>query len=174
MSPARPPEGAHSLSEGQGRRPEGAPVSAATSIAAANSNPPPAVLSAEQRLAEGFARHVERWALAQGAAEGSALALRHAAWALSLATASGDVCIALRDIEALVSHSQHRVIGDTRVRVAPGRFQVVGARSPHSMMDARVATYGEEHRLWTGDEARAFARVAAIPALLAARAGGAD
>jgi RND family efflux transporter MFP subunit len=29
MSPARPPEGAHSLSEGQGRRPEGAPVTAA-------------------------------------------------------------------------------------------------------------------------------------------------
>jgi hypothetical protein len=27
MSPARPPEGANSLSEGQGRRPKGAPVS---------------------------------------------------------------------------------------------------------------------------------------------------
>lgn len=81
---------------------------------------------------------------------------------------------ALRDIEALVAHSQQRVLGDTRVRVAPGRFQVVGARSPHSMMDPRVATYGEENRLWTGDEARAFARVAAIPALLASRAGGTD
>jgi hypothetical protein len=33
-----------------------------------------------------------------------------------------------------------------------------------------VATYGEENRLWTGDEARAFARVAAVPSLLAARA----
>ena len=47
---------------------------------------------------------------------------------------------------------------------------VVGARSPHSMMDSSVATYGEENRLWTGDEARAFARVAAVPSLLAARA----
>jgi hypothetical protein len=37
-------------------------------------------------------------------------------------------------------------------------------------MDPAVATYGEEPRLWTGDEARAFARVAAIPSLLAARA----
>jgi argininosuccinate synthase len=81
---------------------------------------------------------------------------------------------ALRDIEALIAHSQARVVGDTRVRVAPGRFQIVGARSPHSMMDARVATYGEENLLWTGDEARAFARVAAIPALLAARAGNKD
>jgi hypothetical protein len=39
------------------------------------------------------------------------------------------------------------------------------------MMDRSVATYGEENRLWTGDEARAYARIAAIPALLAARAG---
>jgi argininosuccinate synthase len=76
----------------------------------------------------------------------------------------------LRDIEALITSSQARVTGDTRVRLAPGRFQVVGTRSPHSMMDTSIATYGEENRLWTGDEARAFARVAAVPSLLAARA----
>jgi hypothetical protein len=39
------------------------------------------------------------------------------------------------------------------------------------MMDPAVATYGEENRLWTGDEAAGFARVAAIPSLLAVRAG---
>ena len=77
---------------------------------------------------------------------------------------------ALRDIEALITSSQARVSGDTRVRLAPGRFQVVGTRSPHSMMDTSIATYGEENRLWTGDEARAFARVAAVPSLLVARA----
>jgi len=77
----------------------------------------------------------------------------------------------LRDIEALITSSQARVTGETRVRLAPGRFQVVGTRSPHSMMDTSIATYGEENRLWTGDEARAFARVAAVPSLLAARAG---
>jgi argininosuccinate synthase len=76
----------------------------------------------------------------------------------------------LRDIEALIASSQQRVTGETRVRLAPGRFQVTGVRSPFSMMDPAVATYGEEPRLWTGDEARAFARVAAIPSLLAARA----
>lgn len=79
---------------------------------------------------------------------------------------------ALRDIEALITSSQARVTGETRVRLAPGRFQVVGTRSPHSMMDRSVATYGEENRLWTGDEARAYARIAAIPSLLAARANG--
>jgi hypothetical protein len=37
------------------------------------------------------------------------------------------------------------------------------------MMDRSVATYGEENRLWTGEEARAFSRVSAIPELLAAK-----
>ena len=77
---------------------------------------------------------------------------------------------ALRDIEALLTSSQRRVTGETRIRCAPGRFQVTGVRSPHSMMDPSVATYGEEHTLWTGEEARGFARVGAIPSLLAARA----
>ena len=76
----------------------------------------------------------------------------------------------LRDIEALITSSQSRVTGETRVRLAPGQFHVVGTRSPYSMMDRSVATYGEENRLWTGDEARAFARIAAVPSLLAARA----
>ena len=47
---------------------------------------------------------------------------------------------------------------------------MTGARSPWSMMDRAVATYGEENVLWTGDEAKAFARVGAIPELLAMRA----
>lgn len=76
----------------------------------------------------------------------------------------------LRDIEAMVQSSQQKVTGETRVRLAPGRFLVTGARSPWSMMDRAVATYGEENVLWTGDEAKAFARVGAIPELLAMRA----
>jgi argininosuccinate synthase len=78
---------------------------------------------------------------------------------------------ALRDIEALITSSQQRVTGETRVHLAPGRFQVTGTRSPFSMMDPSVATYGEENRLWSGEEAKAFSRVSAIPELLAERAG---
>jgi len=78
---------------------------------------------------------------------------------------------AMRDIEAMLASSQKQVTGETRVRLAPGRFQVVGARSPHTLLDADVAVYGEENHLWSGDEARAFARIAAIPSLLATRRG---
>src|SRR6185436_10219431 len=38
----------------------------------------------------------------------------------------------LRDIEALFESSQQRVTGETRVRLAPGRFLVTGTRSPFS------------------------------------------
>ena len=76
---------------------------------------------------------------------------------------------ALRDIEALLASSQQRVSGETRVLLAAGRFQVVGTRSPFSMMDRAVATYGEENRLWSGAEARAFSRVSAVPELLAGK-----
>ena len=78
---------------------------------------------------------------------------------------------ALRDIEALITSSQERATGETRVFLAPGRFLVTGVRSPFSLMDRSVATYGEENRLWSGEEARAFARIGAIPELLAHRAG---
>ncbi|HEX9165865.1 MAG TPA: argininosuccinate synthase [Gemmatimonadales bacterium] len=77
----------------------------------------------------------------------------------------------LRDVEALITSSQQRVTGEARVHLAAGRFMVTGARSPFSMMDPAVATYGEENRLWTGEQARAFGEVGAIPELLAARAG---
>ncbi len=76
----------------------------------------------------------------------------------------------LRDIEAMVTSSQRKVTGETRIRLGAGRFQVTGARSPFSMMDRAVATYGEENRLWTGEESKAFAHVGAIPELLAMRA----
>ena len=76
----------------------------------------------------------------------------------------------LRDIEALIESSQARVTGQTRVRLAPGRAAIVAARSPHSLLDHALATYGEESRFWSGADARAFARIAAIPSLLTVRA----
>jgi argininosuccinate synthase len=77
----------------------------------------------------------------------------------------------MRDIEALITSSQQRVTGDTRVSLAEGRFLVDGVRSPFSLMDPKVASYGESHHLWTGDEARSFAAIAGIPSILAASIG---
>jgi len=76
------------------------------------------------------------------------------------------------DIEAMIASSQRRVEGRARVRLDEGRFLVTGVESPFSLMDTDVARYGESHALWSGEEARAFAKVAAIPSLLAANVGG--
>jgi argininosuccinate synthase len=75
----------------------------------------------------------------------------------------------MQDIRALIDSSQRRVDGEARVALDRGGFRVVGVRSPHSLMDDDVARYGETHALWTGDEARAFSKIASIPALMVAR-----
>jgi argininosuccinate synthase len=77
----------------------------------------------------------------------------------------------MRDIEAMIASSQKHVAGDTRVRLAEGRFMTTGVRSPHSLMDPAVAAYGESHHLWTGEEAQAFASISGIPSRLATAAG---
>lgn len=75
----------------------------------------------------------------------------------------------MRDIEAMVASSQTCVTGEARVRLQPGRFDVTGVRSPHSLVDAQTATYGETAKLWTGAEAAGFAKLHALPMSLAHR-----
>jgi len=77
----------------------------------------------------------------------------------------------LRDIEAFLSSSQARVSGEVKVRLADEHATVLGATSPHSMMNARVATYGESSRLWSGAEAAGFTRIYGMQEVLWAAAG---
>ncbi|MBI4371538.1 MAG: argininosuccinate synthase [Elusimicrobia bacterium] len=75
----------------------------------------------------------------------------------------------MRDVEALIASSQETVTGEARLRLRPGRFDVTGVKSPHSLA-AGAATYGETTRLWTGAEAAGFAKLHALPMALARRA----
>lgn len=76
------------------------------------------------------------------------------------------------DLEAFLESSQLRVTGEVRLRLYPRAAAVLGLRSPHSLMDARVASYGEANRLWSGADARGFARIYGVGQRLAGRAGG--
>lgn len=76
----------------------------------------------------------------------------------------------MRDLEALMDSSQSVVTGTTRLRLFKGSVAVLGCESPYSMFDTSVATYGETNTLWDGRDARGFARIAAVHALLADRA----
>lgn len=81
---------------------------------------------------------------------------------------------AMRDIEALLDSSQQRVSGEVHVRLQRGNAQTVAMSSPHSLLDATRAAYGEESGLWDGRDAEGFAKIFAIPSMLAHRAGGAE
>jgi argininosuccinate synthase len=80
----------------------------------------------------------------------------------------------MRDIESMIASSQTNVVGDTRVRLDEGRFLVTGVRSPHALLREAAGRYGEAPALWSGDDARAFAKIAAIPSMLASRHGGGE
>lgn len=75
-----------------------------------------------------------------------------------------------RDIEALIGSSQERVGGDVRVFLRQGHVSVTGVRSPFSMMAVQDTEYGEQTALWSGADARGFARIHGVQAYLAARA----
>lgn len=75
-----------------------------------------------------------------------------------------------RDIEAFLASSQTTVTGEARLRLFARTFTVEGVRSPYSMMDPKIASYGESAKLWSGDEAAGFAKIAGMQQLLAGRA----
>lgn len=77
----------------------------------------------------------------------------------------------MRDIEALINSSQQHVVGKVKVQLYKGNLTVVGARSPYSLMNRTVATYGEENRLWDGRDARGFCRIYGLQGMLARSAG---
>lgn len=65
----------------------------------------------------------------------------------------------MRDIEAFVDSGQHRVEGRAKVVLNKGNIMVIGMKSPFSLMDAGVASYGETSALWNGAEAAGFAKL---------------
>jgi len=71
-----------------------------------------------------------------------------------------------RDLERLIDSSQEFVSGDVRVHLRRGGFDVLGARSPHTLV-RKGATYGEQSALWSGADARGFARIYGLPSRLA-------
>ncbi len=76
----------------------------------------------------------------------------------------------MRDIEALIDSSQIRVTGEAKVKLHKGNIVVTGVRSPYSLLDQAVATYGEENVLWDGRDARGFCKIYGVQAMLAHRA----
>ena len=69
---------------------------------------------------------------------------------------------AMRSVEAFYRDTQQRVTGEVDIQLDHQRFDVLGIRSPFDIMQASFATYGEENKAWTGDDAKGFAAIASI------------
>ena len=76
-----------------------------------------------------------------------------------------------RDLEAFLLSSQTRVTGEVHLLLRPGALFVEGVESPFSLLAASRGAYGEAAGEWTAADARGFARLAALPGELHARAG---
>jgi argininosuccinate synthase len=75
----------------------------------------------------------------------------------------------MRDIEAFLDSTQKVVTGTVQVRLQKGGVEILGAKSPFSLFDSGVATYGEANTLWDGRDAAGFARIAGVQSTIAAR-----
>ncbi|MEV6844125.1 argininosuccinate synthase [Actinoplanes sp. NPDC051411] len=83
----------------------------------------------------------------------------------------------LDDFRAFLDSSQTRVTGEVRVRLHKGSVVLLGSRSPFSLLEAAArqgVVYGYGSSLWTGEEARAFAHMYAMPGAIAQIAGRGD
>ncbi len=76
----------------------------------------------------------------------------------------------MRDIEAYLDSSQERVSGEVYLNLQKGNVQVTGCDSPYSLFNAKVASYGEENKLWDGRDAEGFTRIYGLQGYLTAKA----
>ena len=76
----------------------------------------------------------------------------------------------VKNMEAMIDSSQTVVTGDVKVKLHKGNIVVLGVKSPYSLMDKKVATYGEQNLLWTGQEAQGFSKIYGLQGVLAGKA----
>ncbi|GAA2874934.1 argininosuccinate synthase [Actinoplanes cyaneus] len=74
------------------------------------------------------------------------------------------------DFRAFLDSSQTRVTGTVRVLLHKGTIVLLGSKSPYSLLDAATRAgivYGHGSSAWTGEQARAFAHMYAMPGSIA-------
>jgi argininosuccinate synthase len=73
---------------------------------------------------------------------------------------------ALGDADAYLRATQGNVTGEAKLRFSAGRFEVIGVRSPHSLLRSSIVRYGESNSYLTPEEARGVGKTLALPGLL--------
>ncbi len=70
----------------------------------------------------------------------------------------------MRDIETFLEHSQRYVSGTVSIRLRPYSYMITGVDSPHDLMNAQFAKYGEESLSWDGNDVKGFTKIMSNPA----------
>jgi len=65
----------------------------------------------------------------------------------------------MRNIESFLQSSQSTVSGEVFVTLKPYHFSFDGIDSKHDLMNSDFASYGEENKGWTADEAKGFIKI---------------
>jgi argininosuccinate synthase len=78
---------------------------------------------------------------------------------------------ALADAQAYLDATQARVTGEAKLRFSPGRFEVIGVRSRHSLLRPSVVRYGESNAYLSAAEAKGIGKTLALPGRLWTLAG---
>ncbi|MDD4033638.1 MAG: argininosuccinate synthase [Bacteroidales bacterium] len=65
----------------------------------------------------------------------------------------------MRDIERFLESSQQYVSGQVTVSLQPYRFEILGVSSPHDLMNAKFAKYGEENNTFNAQDVIGFTKI---------------
>ncbi len=65
----------------------------------------------------------------------------------------------MRDIEAFLDHTQHKVTGKVFVKLEPKRFELQGIESEFDLMASEFGQYGEMNQGWSGEDVKGFTKI---------------
>ncbi|RLD76914.1 MAG: argininosuccinate synthase [Bacteroidetes bacterium] len=65
----------------------------------------------------------------------------------------------MRNIEKFLEDSQERVTGKVIINLMPYRFEIEGIESNFDMLNAKFGSYGEENKLWSGEDVKGFTKI---------------
>ena len=65
----------------------------------------------------------------------------------------------MRDMEAFLQSSQEKVSGEVVVSLKPYHFSLDGIVSKHDLMGSKFASYGEETKGWSPEDAKGFIKI---------------
>ncbi len=73
----------------------------------------------------------------------------------------------VKDIEMMIDSSQNVVCGEVRVKLYKGNVIIIGVKSKYSLMNTKIATYGEENKLWSGKDVEGFCKIYGLQGAIA-------